>query len=87
MEALGIVAIAFGAAAYIWKDPRHIMRLSAAASATWVFYFISHQQWAPMFVTATFIVVLLAGANASTRTMRLLVLGREALIIPFVLVT
>lgn len=87
MEALGIVAIAFGAAAYIWKDPRNIMRLSALASTTWVLYFISHQQWAPMFVTMTFVVVLIAGAQASTRKMRAFVLGREALIVPFIILT
>jgi hypothetical protein len=87
MEIIGMIAICFGAAAYIWKDPRHIMRLSAAASATWVFYFISLGQWGPMFVTLTWIVVLLASNTASDRTMRWLVIGRESLIFPFVIVT
>lgn len=87
MEILGIIAIAFGAAAYIWKDPRHIMRLSAAASTTWVLYFITHQQWAPMLVTLSFIVVLIAGAQASERTVRNLVIAREITIIPLVLST
>jgi hypothetical protein len=87
MEILGIIAIAFGASAYVWKGPRQIMMLSAVASTTWVFYFLTLGQWGPAFVTFTFIIVLLAGVSASNRTMRLLVVGREAVIIPFILMT
>jgi hypothetical protein len=87
MEVLGIIAILFGAAAYKWKSPRHIMLLSAAASAMWVLYFISISQWGPMLITLTYIFVLIAGAYTTDRSVRILSIAQAAIATPLIILT
>ncbi|MBO9428177.1 YgjV family protein [Sulfitobacter sp. R18_1] len=87
MEILGIMAIIIGALAYIWKGPRQIMVISSASSAMWVAYFISISQWGPMFVTLTYIFVLLGGAWASDKSVRHLCFGQAVTASIFILIS
>lgn len=39
-EIIGVIAIGFGAAGYVWTNPRMVLRFAACATAMWIVYFL-----------------------------------------------
>jgi hypothetical protein len=73
MEILGISAISLGGAAYIWKNPRAVMKLFFASSLLWVAYFISIDQTGAALSSTISALTFVVGAYASSRIMRIVV--------------
>jgi len=73
MEILGISAIALGGTGYIWKDPKIVMKLFFISSLLWVAYFLSINQSGAALSSLISALTFVAGAYASTRTMRIVV--------------
>jgi hypothetical protein len=87
LEIFGIGAIALGGSAYIWKDPRSVMKLFFISSLLWVVYFISISQMGAALSSAISAATFVVGAYASARVMRFFVPGGIGLTTGLILLT
>lgn len=84
MELIGAFAIVLGLSGFVWKDPRIVLRLAAAASFVWIIYFLTLSAWAPAISTFFGMIRFISGAFAPKRMMWGIVIATTLISTPII---